>query len=205
MHEPVPAAHAGQLPASAVRDDAVPLVIGLDLSLKCTGVAGAGWTDFIRPKKLTGHARLKFLIDEVTSFIRRADLVVIEGPSFGGGVKHRHEDLAGLRVMVRHACWRRDIPYAIAPPSCRALYAAGKGNACKGEVRTSVADRYGIELEGVARYDEADAYALLAMGLHHLGHPLADVPEKNASGLEGCQWPASHLPSFTAQEEGEAA
>jgi Holliday junction resolvasome RuvABC endonuclease subunit len=177
-------------------------VIGLDLSLTCTGVAGAGWTDYIRPKKLTGHPRLAYLVDEIVTFIRNADLVVIEGPSFGGGVKHRHEDLAGLRVMVRHACWRRGIPYAIAPPSCRALYAAGKGSAPKGQVRDEIARRYGIELEGVARYDEADAYALLAMGLHHLGFPLAEVPEKNATGLTGCQWPALDL---AALREGAAA
>lgn len=170
-----------------------PLVIGLDLALTCTGVAGTGWTDHIRPANLTGHPRLQHLLDQVVMFVRNADLVVIEGPSFGGGVKHRHEDLAGLRVMVRHACWRRGIPYAVVPPSCRALYAAGRGNASKGEVRTSIADRYGIELEGRARYDEADAYALLAMGLHHLGLPLADVPEKNATGLTGCQWPATSV------------
>ncbi|WP_438478985.1 hypothetical protein [Streptomyces asiaticus] len=165
-------------------------MIGLDLSLTCTGVAGAEWTDFIRPKVgLRGHPRLDFIVDQVVTFIRNADLVVIEGPSFGGGVKHRHEDLAGLRVMVRHACWRRGIPYAIVPPSCRALYAAGKGSASKGEVRTSVAERYGIELDGTARYDRADAYTLASMGLHHLGHPLAEVPEKNATALDGCQWP----------------
>ncbi len=173
-------------PGAATR----PLVIGLDLSLTCTGVAGAEWTDFIRPKVgLRGHPRLDFIVDQVVTFIRNADLVVIEGPSFGGGVKHRHEDLAGLRVMVRHACWRRGIPYAIVPPSCRALYAAGKGSASKGEVRTSVAERYGIELDGTARYDRADAYTLASMGLHHLGHPLAEVPEKNATALDGCQWP----------------
>lgn len=166
-----------------------PLVIGLDLSLTCTGVAGEGWTDYIRPKTLKGHPRLNFLVDEVASFIKAADLVVIEGPSFGGGVKHRHEDLAGLRVMVRHACWRRGIPYALVPPSCRALYAAGKGSAPKGLVRDEIARRYDIELDGVARYDMADAYALLAMGLHHLGHPLAEVPDTNARGLAGCQWP----------------
>ncbi|MEU2797456.1 hypothetical protein [Streptomyces sp. NPDC007117] len=166
-----------------------PLVIGLDLSLTCTGVAGEGWADYIRPKTLRGHPRLNHLVDEITSFIKKADLVVIEGPSFGGGVAHRHEDLAGLRVMVRHACWRRSIPYAIVPPSCRALYAAGKGSAPKGQVRDEVAARYGIELDGVGRYDMADAYALLAMGLHHLGHQLAEVPEKNATGLTGCQWP----------------
>lgn len=180
-----------QLPLEqpAVPETAAPLVIGLDLSLTCTGVAGAGWTDYIRPKNLTGHPRLAFLVDTVVSFIKQADLVVIEGPSFGAGVAHRHEDLAGLRVMVRHACWRRDIPYAIVPPSCRALYAAGKGNASKGEVRTAIAERYGIELEGVGRYDQADAMALAAMGLHHLGHPLAEVPERNATALGSCQWP----------------
>jgi hypothetical protein len=171
-----------------------PLVIGLDLSLTCTGVAGAGWTDNIRPKNLTGHERLAFLVEQVGSFVRSADLAVIEGPSFGGGVKHRHEDLAGLRVMVRHWCWSHGIPYAVVPPSCRALYAAGRGNAAKGEVRTCVAERYGIELEGRARYDEADAYALLAMGLHQLGRPLAPVPEKNATALTGCQWPAVATP-----------
>lgn len=168
---------------------AVPLVIGLDLSLTCTGIAGTGWTDHIRPKNLTGHERLAYLIDQVGSFIRAADLAVIEGPSYGGGVQHRHEDLAGLRVMIRQWCWTHSIPYAVVPPSCRALYAAGRGNASKGEVRTAIADRYGIELEGRARYDEADAYALLAMGLHWLGHPLAPVPDKNATGLTGSQWP----------------
>jgi DNA polymerase III epsilon subunit-like protein len=166
-------------------------VIGLDLSLTCTGVAGAGWTDHIRPKKLTGHPRLAFLVDQAVTFIRGADLVVIEGPSFGGGVKHRHEDLAGLRVMVRHACWRNGVPYALVPPSCRSLYAAGKGNASKPEVLAAVAERYGIQPDGAARFDEADAYTLTAMGLHFLGQPLAPVPDHNAGGLTGCQWPTN--------------
>ncbi|MFI0897092.1 hypothetical protein [Streptomyces sp. NPDC020983] len=180
-----------------------PLVIGLDLSLTCTGVAGVGWADSIRPKNLLGHDRLAFLLDEVGTFIRRADLVVIEGPSFGGGVKHRHEDLAGLRVMVRQWCWSHTIRYAVVPPSCRALYAAGRGNAAKGEVRTSVTERYGIEFEGRARYDEADAYALLAMGLDWLGHPLAPVPEKNASALVGCQWPTPGVATPEPKIEGD--
>lgn len=178
-----------------------PLVIGLDLSLTCTGVAGAGWADHIRPKNLTGHERLAFLVEEIGSFVRSADLAVIEGPSFGGGVKHRHEDLAGLRVMVRQWCWSHRIRYAVVPPSCRALYAAGRGNASKGEVRSAVAERYGIELEGRARYDEADAYVLAAMGRHWAGHPLAPVPAKNSTGLAGCQWPAPGV--ATPEHEGD--
>lgn len=168
----------------------LPRVIGLDVSLTCTGVAGEGWTATIRPRTgVRGHPRLAFIVEQVTDHIRGADLVVIEGPSFGGGVAHRHEDLAGLRVMVRHACWRRGIPYAVVPPSCRALYATGKGSGSKGAVRDSVRDRYGIECDGPGRYDQADAYTLLAMGLHHLGWPLAVVPDTHRRGLDGCQWP----------------
>lgn len=178
----------GLPPTTVAQRPPVPRVIGLDLSLTCTGVAGEGWADIIRTG-LRGHPRLAFIVERVTEHIRGADLVVIEGPSFGGGVAHRHEDLAGLRVMVRHACWRRGIPYAVVPPSCRALYATGKGSGSKGAVRDSVRTRYGIECDGPGRYDQADAYVLCAMGLHHLGWPLAIVPDTNRRGLDGCQWP----------------
>ncbi|WP_030173197.1 hypothetical protein [Streptomyces sp. NRRL S-813] len=175
---------------AVVQSTTVPKVIGLDLSLTCTGVAGEGWTDTIRPRTgLRGHPRLAFILERVTEHIRGADLVVIEGPSFGGGVAHRHEDLAGLRVMVRHACWRRSIPYAVIPPSCRALYATGKGSGSKGAVRDAVRTRYGVDCDGPGRYDQADAYTLCAMGLHHLGWPLAVVPDTHRRGLDGGQWP----------------
>lgn len=166
-----------------------PRVIGLDLSLTCSGVAGEGWAAFIRPKDLAGHPRLAWILAELRAYISGVDLVVIEGPSFGPGAKHRHEDLAGLRVMARHACWKAGIPYAIVPPSNRAMYATGRGNAPKGEVRSAITDRYGIELEGGARYDMADAYALLAAGRDQLGYPLAPVPARNRLALAGCQWP----------------
>lgn len=195
VHDPDGAAdHAvvGQSPMVARTATQVPRVIGLDLSLTCTGVAGEGWTDIIRPRTgLRGHPRLAFIVDQVAVHIRNADLVVIEGPSFGGGVAHRHEDLAGLRVMVRHACWRRGIPYAVVPPSCRALYATGKGSGSKGAVRDAVRERYGVECDGPGRYDQADAYVLLAMGLHHLGWPIAVPPDSHRRGLDGCQWPTT--------------
>jgi Holliday junction resolvasome RuvABC endonuclease subunit len=173
------------LPAAA---GATPLVIGLDLSLTCTGVAGVGWTDIVRTKT-RGDARLDYLVTTIGSFIKAADLVVMEGPSFGHAGPRAHEDMAGLRCAVRVWCFRHGIPYGVVPPSTLKLYAAGYGKADKGSVRSAVADRYGYETEGVGRYDQADAYVAMAMGLDWLGYPLAPVPERNAAAMKGCAWP----------------
>lgn len=177
-------------------------MIGLDVSLTCTGIAGPGWTAHARPRKLAGHARLAWLMDEVGHYLSdEVTLAVIEGPSYGPGVAHRHEDLAGLRVMVRHLCWRRAIPYAVVPPANRAMYATGSGRADKPAVHAAVAERYGIRPEGPARYDEADALALAAMGRHWLGHPLAEVPARHARALESCQWPTLPEPQWPTLPE----
>lgn len=164
------------------------VVIGLDLSLTCTGVAGIGWTDRIRTK-LRGDERLAYLEAEIVSCIRVADLVVMEGPSFGHSGPRFHEDLAGLRVLVRRYCHQHQLPYAVVPPSNLKLYTAGRGNATKGEVRSAIADRYDVHTEGAGRYDQADAYGALAAASDWLGQPLAAVPERNAKALAGCQWP----------------
>ncbi|MGQ4351954.1 hypothetical protein [Streptomyces drozdowiczii] len=165
-----------------------PLVIGLDLSLTCTGVAGPGWSAVIRTKTRGDH-RLAYLVAEIASYIKAADMVVMEGPSYGHGAMAGHEELAGLRVLVRMYCHRHRIPYGVVPPSSLKMFATGRGNATKGEVRSGVADRYGHHTEGVGRYDQADAYTAMAMGLHHLGYPLADVPERALRALDGCAWP----------------
>lgn len=165
-----------------------PLVVGLDLSLTCTGVAGLGWSAVVRTKT-RGDTRLAYLIAEIASYIKAADMVVMEGPSYGHGAMAGHEDLAGLRVLVRQYCYRHAIPYGVVPPSSLKMFATGRGNATKGEVRSGVSDRYGHHTEGVGRYDQADAYTAMAMGLHHLGYPLADVPERAQAALAGCAWP----------------
>lgn len=180
-----PAAGVTRLPAAGTTR---PLVIGLDLSLTSTGIAGEGWTDHIRTKA-RGDYRLHYLASEVSSFIKSADLVVMEGPSYGHGALAGHEDLAGLRTLVRQYCYRRRIPYAVIPPSSLKLYATGRGNAAKGEIRSAVADRYGIHTEGAARYDEADAYVAMAAGMDWLGYSLAPVPERQARALVGVAWP----------------
>jgi Holliday junction resolvasome RuvABC endonuclease subunit len=178
-----------EVPAATTAAGPRPLVvIALDLSLTCTGVAGVGWTDYIRTK-LRGDERLAYLESEIASFIRCADLVAMEGPSYGHSGPKFHEDLAGLRVLVRRYCHRHKLPYAVVPPSSLKLYTAGRGNATKGEVRSAIADRYGVHTEGAGRYDMADAYGALAAANDWLGQPLATVPERNRRALDGCQWP----------------
>ncbi|MEU8760696.1 hypothetical protein [Streptomyces sp. NPDC048659] len=181
-----PAAGMTILPAAAGATR--PLVVGLDLSLTSTGVAGEGWTDRIRTKT-RGDMRLHYLIGQISTFIRRADLVVMEGPSYGHAHLAGHEDLAGLRVLVRQYCHRHTIPYAVIPPATLKLYGTGNGRAAKGEVRSAVANRYGIHTEGAARYDEADAYVAMAAGMDWLGYQLAPVPDRAAAALAGVTWP----------------
>lgn len=164
-----------------------PLVVGLDLSLTSTGIASHDWADAIRPRD-KGHLRLSWLRCEITDRVRMADLVVVEGPSYGSHGSSVHQ-LAGLWWIVVHDLWRRSIPTAVCPPAQRAMYATGSGNAGKGEVRTAVAERFGITCDGPGRYDKADAAAMAALGLDWLGYPLADLPDSHRRALKGVKWP----------------
>lgn len=165
-----------------------PLVIGLDLSLTSTGIAGADWADTLRTKS-RGHVRLAWLRQEITERVRLADLVVVEGPSYGHGAMAGHHEMAGLWWLVTHDLWRRRIPYAVCPPAQRAMYATGKGNASKGEVRDGVRQHFGIECEGPGRYDQADAASMAHLGLHWLGYPTTTLPTSHSRALTSVTWP----------------
>jgi Holliday junction resolvasome RuvABC endonuclease subunit len=181
---------APQAPAATPAAGPRPLVIGGDLSLRSTGIGSADWTDYVRTKVTQrGHARLAYLVQEIGSFLKNADLVVLEGASYGNANMGGHEELAGLRIMVQHWLWRREIPYAIVPPSSLKLFFAGAGNASKAGMRTAAERWYGRTFEGPAAGDECDAFALAAAGYAWLGHPLAEVPERHSAALAGCAWP----------------
>ncbi|MFJ8430389.1 hypothetical protein ACIQ9P_03695 [Kitasatospora sp. NPDC094019] len=185
-----------------VAGDAVPLVIGLDLSLTSTGIAGVDWADALRPKTgLRGHGRLDWHLREITERVRRADLVVVEGAAYGHGAQAGHHELAGLWWMVTQELWRRRIPYAQVPPAALKIYACGVANPAKehpkevrarvskGMVRDAVAARFGLECEGAGRYDKADACTLAHMGRDWLGRPAVALPEQHRRALAGAAWP----------------
>ncbi|KDN85706.1 hypothetical protein [Kitasatospora cheerisanensis] len=180
----------------------IPLVIGLDLSLASTGIAGVDWADALRPKgTLRGHPRLAWIVNEITDRVRRADMVVIEGAAYGHGAQAGHHELAGLWWMVTQALWHRSIPYAVVTPSQLKVYACGTANpaadypketrskVAKGMVRDAVAQLFGLDCEGSGRYDKADAAVLAHMGRDWLGHPTVSLPERHRRALTAVPWP----------------
>lgn len=188
--------------ASAAAGPRPPLVIGLDMALGTSGIAGPGWTDTIRTGQLREEARLQYIVDTAVSFYRQADFVTIEGPAYSTAKQVGHDEMSALRWMIRCDLRKRQIPFAVINPDSRTIYATGKARwknedtgvkltskQVKGLVRDAVATRYGIHASGPTRYDEADAYVLMCMGMHWLGYPLAEVPASHERALKGVTWP----------------
>ena len=178
-----------------------PLVIGLDIALITSGVAGPGWADHFRTTGLAAEERLSHITDTAASFYRNADFVLIEGAAYSMAKQVGHDEMSAARWMIRCDLRRRRIPFAVVTPDSRTIYATGKARwkddagkkltpkQVKGLVREEVSARYGVEFAGTARYDEADAYVLMAMGMEWLGYPLAEVPKTHSRALDGVHWP----------------
>lgn len=171
------------------------IVVGLDLSLTSTGVArvnglflGTASVDRIRPKS-TGHERLQQIVETCLTLTGSADLIVVEGPSYGSasGSQRGHHERAGLWWMVTHALWAADRKVAVASPAAVKTYATGKGNASKDEVLTATVRRFlGVSVSG---NDEADALVLAAMGADHLNEPITTMPAGHRKALSKVEWP----------------
>lgn len=182
------------------------IIVGLDLSLTSTGIAtietGDGrehWTvERITSKARAEatleerHTRLHNLRLEIALKAAMADLIVVEGPSYGSKTGHQH-DRSGLWWLVIDWLKRPEDfdgwgkPVAEVPPSTRMRYATGKGQAAKDAVLAAVVRRYPqIDVTG---NDEADALILACMGARHLGHPIDDLPKTHLAAMDAVRWP----------------
>lgn len=165
-----------------------PRVLGVDLSLTSTGVAGYGWAErLVPPRGLDGLPRLRWLRDAVLAleFTHQPDLVVVEGLAYSR-TTGKAAERAGLWHLVVE---RLDgmVPWAQVPPTARAKYATGKGNAPKDAVLAAVVRRFpDFDVTG---NDQADALVLAAMGLDHLGHPPVVMPAAHRASLNAVVWP----------------
>ena len=163
-------------------------VMGLDLSLTSTGVSCDGKTSAITAKS-KGAQRLYDI-----RAVLRAELaanhhpgVVIEGYSFASRNSQAHSigELGGVVRLLLHDL---GIPYVEVPPTVRAKFATGKGNAGKHEVVSAVSARTGIVWDGAGGNDRCDAYILEEMGRAVLGRERHDWPATNLTALEKIDW-----------------
>lgn len=183
-------------------------VVGMDLSITSAGMSDG------REQQVTQTAPdrcLEHRLDRIVTRARRfamgtadwpkeADLVVIEAGAFSRGAQSAAaEQLSALRLMVRHAMWQLDIPFAMVSPTTLKLYTAGYGKATKQQMVQAVATRHLLDLSGVmvkdGRYDMADAFALAAMGYAWANKPLTTMgPPPPRASLMSVPWPSASHP-----------
>ncbi len=153
------------------------IICGIDPSLTCTGLARVD-TKFPRPhavttavktkKEMSKLSRMRTVRDEVSTFVRGADLIVVEGLSMAS-LGSATRDLAGLWWMLYDVCDE----WGIVAPSTLKLWATGNGGHAgtttqqKKRVQAAICGHWSIPL--TKTYDEADALALASMGLQYEG------------------------------------
>lgn len=163
-------------------------LLGLDLSLTSTGYSGGGVQGVISSKE-KGVVRLRGISQEIARLISefKIDVVIVEGYSFASrsGQAFSIGELGGV---VRLCLYELGIPYVEVPPTCRAKFATGRGNASKNEVISAVSARTGIVWENPGADDRCDAWILEEMGLSFMGKPRNIWPSQHVQGLEKVDW-----------------
>lgn len=127
--------------------------------------------------------RLRELTDKIHNFIYKdfwPTKVAIEGPAHSSSVG-KMWDRSGLWwYLINDMIYDTDIIEI--PPTTRAKYATGKGNAGKDEVILSIARTY--TMFDLTNNDEADAIALVSMLARLHGEPIdGDLPKNKLEAL----------------------
>lgn len=164
-----------------------PIVVGLDLSLRSTGIAyWDGTSDTFEPTSDPEDRHGLTRMDEIAAFVTMhtnvtdLELVVLEGLAFDAHDNKRLQ--AQLTGIVRHALFRQNKPFLVVPPSTLKKYATGSGTAKKMTVFKAAQSRLGYDGES---FDEADALWLRAIGAHLiLGCPVVDIPKSHVVAIE---------------------
>ena len=127
-------------------------------------------------------ARLEDLLAEIEARIPTGSLVFLEAPSYGSAGSGTF-DRSGLWWLTYQRLTALSCRVVAVPPTCRALYAAGKGNGGKDAVLSAVVKRY-PDLD-VRDNNVADAVALMAMAARTDGSPIEpDLPAANLKAMD---------------------
>ena len=100
-------------------------------------------------------------VHEIISSVEKP-IVAVEGYAFAKRSSHAHAQ-GELGGIVRLQLYRAEIPFIEIPPTNRAKFATGKGNANKAEVVSYVSAKTGIVWSGSGADDECDAWVLREM------------------------------------------
>jgi Holliday junction resolvasome RuvABC endonuclease subunit len=180
-------------------------VVGLDLSLTCTGIAvcmenGRGVSMASRTVTSTGrrsatlperHSRLTALGADIVHSASTADLVVVEGLFNAGASAGALVDRAALFWFVVGALVRREVPVAVVAPSALKLAMTGSGKADKAALATALV-RLWPETD-VTSSDVSDAAGLAHLGAVALGMGVP-VLERHRR-VKWTEWPLFGTPT----------
>jgi crossover junction endodeoxyribonuclease RuvC len=162
--------------------------MGLDLSLTSTGISMNEITSVIQPKS-KGAERLSDVTRRILHECLENEIgcVLVEGYSFASrsGQAFSIGELGG---SVRMTLWECNIPFIEIPPTSRAKFATGRGNASKGEVISAVSAKTGKIFTGAGGNDECDAWVLEQMGLCHFEMSKWSWTKEQMSALEKIDW-----------------
>lgn len=138
-------------------------ILGIDLSLTSTGISVNGETGTITTQA-KGAERLSIISLAILDAIidNSVEIVAIEGYSFASRNSQAFS-IGELGGVVRTRLWERNIPYVDIPPTCRAKFATGRGNAAKTEVMSSISAKTGMIFAGKGADDMCDAWILEEM------------------------------------------
>ncbi len=165
------------------------VVVGVDLSLRSTGIATAERCHLVKPAAgLTPVRRLRVIRAAIAEHCTGADLVVIEGllPAAATPNSAYANERAGAWWLVVERLDALGHRIAAAAPQTRAKYATGRGNASKDEVLLAAAKRWPLrEFRG---NDEADALWLAALGHEALGDPIVQLPDSHRASAGKLTW-----------------
>lgn len=163
-------------------------IAGLDLSLTSTGWACNGEHVAIR-SKLVESQRLFEIQMRISDLVIESGFpaIVLEGYSFASKNSKAHS-IGELGGVVKLALMNLQVPVVIVPPTVRAKFATGRGNASKNEVISAVSARTGIVWSGSGADDICDAYILEEMGRTVLGRNRHQWPKESVDALTKIDW-----------------
>jgi crossover junction endodeoxyribonuclease RuvC len=174
---------------------------GLDLSLTSTGISINGEVSVIRVST-KGVIRLNEISSKIVQLFKTnsVDCVAIEGYSFASRNSQAHS-IGELGGVVRLRLWEMGVPYVEIPPTSRAKFATGRGNAAKNEVVSSVSAKTGLVFSGAGADDMCDAFLLEEMLRVHLGMGQYSWNSTQMSALDKIDWMPIACSTTTIEKE----